>query len=701
MVAATLSRGIVRTPNLPQMLGCEIRHLSDFQGSERPQIIYGWGAKPNTLAAREAAERLGLPFVRLEDGFIRSHGLGVDGAPPLSVVVDNCGIYYDARQPSDLEVALNSGHTLPAEVLADAQRAMRMMLDYGVSKYTYAPDLDPRVLRAGSERDRRVLVVDQTFGDMSVECGLAEERSFEAMLDAAISENPDAQVWVKVHPDVLTGKKRGYLYEMARARGIPVLAEHCNPYSLLPAFERIYTVTSQMGFEALMVGKKVTCFGVPFYSGWGLTDDRVRCERRAGTRSLAEVFAFSHILYPRYLNPVTMREGTIFDVLGYLAKMRQRDSCLYGRVVVIGMRRWKRAQVLPFLKTATNEVVFVSGREEASSLRLGLRDTLVTWGYQQEEVVRELVETHGCRRMVVEDGFFRSIGLGSDFVAPLSLVVDSGGGGVYYNAKTPSDIERLLLEGHRLTPEVVARAAALRQTIVEQRLTKYNVDDCEPVLLDGAEYKKVIFVPGQVETDASIALATSEVRTNLDLLRRVRMSNPHAFIVYKPHPEVVAGNRTGGVPVAQLLEYCDHIELQASCLSLIDAAHEVHVMTSQVGFDALMRGKKVTCYGMPFYAGWGLTRDLAAHLVAGRRGVERSLDELVAAALILYPTYVNPASGEVFEAEQAIALLARQTAGDAPRPRLGAGSKVRLALRQVRRGFAYVFAIARRAPAGA
>lgn len=691
LAAATLSRGIPRTANLTEMLGHRIRHLDEFQGSNKPQVIYGWGAKPNTAAGISMAAQLGVPFVRLEDGFVRSHGLGVNGAPPLSVVVDNSGIYYDARQASDLETALNSGHTLPEEVLADARRAMRMMLDYGVSKYTYAPDLDPRVLRGGPLKSPRVLVVDQTFGDMSVECGLASEQSFENMLNAAISENPDAQVWVKVHPDVLTGKKQGYLYKLARERGIPVIAEHCNPYSMLAAFERVYTVTSQMGFEALMMGKNVTCFGVPFYSGWGLTDDRVRCERRTCNRSLVELFAFSHILYPRYLNPATKLEGTIFDVIGYLAKARLRDSCLYGRIVVIGMRRWKRAQVLPFLKTATNEVVFVSGLEEASRLRLGLRDTVVTWGYQQEEVVRELVETHGCRRLVVEDGFFRSIGLGSDFVAPLSLVVDSSGGGVYYNAKAPSGIERLLLEGHRLTPEVVARAAALRQTIVERRLTKYNVDNCEPVLLDGAEYKKVIFVPGQVETDASIALATSEVRTNLELLRRVRMANPHAFIVYKPHPEVVAGNRTGGVPVAQLLEYCDHIELQASCLSLIDAAHEVHVMTSQVGFDALMRGKKVTCYGMPFYAGWGLTRDMATHLVSGRRGVERSLDELVAAALILYPTYVNPGSGAVFEAEQAIELLAQQTAGSAPRPQLSAGNKLRLVMRQLRRGFMFLW----------
>jgi len=55
----------------------------------------------------------------------------------------------------------------------------------------------------------------------------------------------------------------------------------------------------------------------------------------------------------------------------------------------------------------------------------------------------------------------------------------------------------------------------------------------------------------------------------------------------------------------------------------------------------LLRGVPVTCWGTPFYAGWGLTEDRAP-LPPGRRGVPRTLDELVAAALILYPRYLDP-----------------------------------------------------------
>jgi capsular polysaccharide export protein len=442
-----------------------------------------------------------------------------------------------------------------------------------------------------------------------------------------------------------------------------------------------------MGFEALLAGKRVTCFGMPFYAGWGLTDDRVKCERRSSTRSLLEVFVYSYLVYPKYLDPMTGKPGTIFDVIEYLSRMRERDAKLSGRLIVLGMRRWKHSQVLPFLKTATNSVYFVADEYQATRLGLRPNDRIVSWGYQEQGAVDSLVSKFSCRRLVVEDGFFRSIGLGSDFVAPLSLVVDDSDGGVYYNAKIPSGIERLLVNRAQISRAELERAADLRKLIVERRLTKYNVDGCKAVELPLAGERRKIFVPGQVETDASIAMATQDVNTNLKLLQTVRALSPDAYIVYKPHPEVVAGNRVGGVSRAELLKYCDLIDVDASCLSLIDACDEVHVMTSQVGFDALLRQKMVVCHGLPFYAGWGLTTDLAPELANGRRGVTCTLNELVAAALILYPTYVDPVSGQVVDAERAIDLLARQNEGALPKPHLGAMTRLRLVLRQFRRLF--------------
>jgi capsular polysaccharide export protein len=64
-------------------------------------------------------------------------------------------------------------------------------------------------------------------------------------------------------------------------------------------------------------------------------------------------------------------------------------------------------------------------------------------------------------------------------------------------------------------------------------------------------------------------------------------------------------------------------------------------MTSLMGFEALVRGVPVTCLGTPFYAGWGLTRDLGG--VPDWRG-KASLERLVHAALVEYPRYWDPVS---------------------------------------------------------
>ena len=85
--------------------------------------------------------------------------------------------------------------------------------------------------------------------------------------------------------------------------------------------------------------------------------------------------------------------------------------------------------------------------------------------------------------------------------------------------------------------------------------------------------------------------------------------------------------------------------------TLLSGVDEVHVLTSLAGFEALLRGKKVTCYGQPFYAGWGLTDD---RMPPARRTRRLTLDELVAGTLILYPTYVSRVTGKFTTPERAL-----------------------------------------------
>jgi capsular polysaccharide export protein len=293
--------------------------------------------------------------------------------------------------------------------------------------------------------------------------------------------------------------------------------------------------------------------------------------------------------------------------------------------------------------------------------------TLYLWG----STVAPPALGAAVQRVRVEDGFIRSVGLGADLVRPVSWVLDSQG--LYYDPRQPSDLEQLL-QTAQFDDALLARAAALRARIVAAGISKYNLaapGDAHWSRPEGAG--RVVLVPGQVESDASILAGAPQVRTNLALLQAVRAGAPQAWVVYKPHPDVVARLRRAGEgelgPAVQAS--CDAQVWQAPMPQLLAEVDEVHTLTSLTGFEALLRGRRVVCYGQPFYAGWGLTEDRAP---IARRTRRLTLDELVAGALILYPRYLGLASGQLTTPEAAldelIAWRARAPRTDTPGRRL-------------------------------
>lgn len=661
--AVTFSHKLSRTPNIAALLGAE-RLVWLPPGvplpaslADRIDAVIGWGEKTNTARARRFAARHDLPYWRVEDGFLRSVGLGVSGDPPLSIAVDDLGIYYDARRPSRLEsLLIGPGHGAdplgdPA-LLARAQALIDQIRAARLSKYNDAPTEPPSL---GPRHRPRVLVVDQTAGDLSITCGLADRSTFADMLASARAEHPDAEIVVKTHPDVLAGKKSGYL---EAAVGVTLMAEAISPIDLLEQVDAVYTVSSQMGFEALLCGLPVTCFGAPFYAGWGLTDDRgPAVVRRARSRSVVEVFAAAYLLYCRYLDPETGRPGTAEDVVAHLALQRREFGRNRGRLYCFGFRPWKRGYVRAFLRSPDSEVHFCRSAADAERLGFDAGSAIITWGQRGSDAARTLGHRHGVDRWRMEDGFLRSVGLGSDMTAPASLVVDRAG--IYYDPRRPSDLEAIL-EGTDFSAAELARARAIRRRMIASRVSKYNVGRDRRLELPAD--RRVILVPGQVEDDASIELGCVDVRTNAGLLVAARAAAPDAFILFKPHPDVVSGNRTGAVPERVARRLADRVEDDVSLAECLDASDEVHTMTSLVGFEALLREMPVTVYGQPFYAGWGLTAD--RHPV-GRRTRRLSIDELVAGALLRYPRYVHPVTRRFSTPEATLDRLAAARADGA------------------------------------
>ena len=318
-----------------------------------------------------------------------------------------------------------------------------------------------------------------------------------------------------------------------------------------------------------------------------------------------------------------------------------------GSYFAVGFSPWKKPFVRAFLPEA--RLTFVR-----SLRRVPAGASLVAWGRSLDPALASAIRsgqlpanTHVLR---LEDGFLRSVGLGAGLAKPLSWVLDPVG--IHYDASAPSALEHLL-QHHPFPEPLLQRAQHLIDRILALNLTKYNVGSAPwtPPLTP----KPLFLVPGQVESDASLQFGTQSIRTNLALLQAVRAAHPDAFLLYKPHPDVAAGLRPRSPHEAEALAACDAVVTDVPMGDLLHAVDQVHVMTSLTGFEALLRQKKVVCYGSPFYAGWGLTEDRLHH---PRRQRALSLRQLVAGALLSYAAYIHPNSLQRMEAETALETLA-------------------------------------------
>ena len=632
------SRALARIPTLGPLLGSASLVVGAADCRRAPlTALLAWGRKPSGRTAELIARERGLPLWRCEDGFLRSLGLGPDG-PPWSLVIDDLGIYYDAHAPSRLEALISQ--SLSAEQCNRAAALRTLWRAERVSKYNGARETIP-------PSDPFVLVVDQTLGDLSIRFGMADGSSFQRMLQAALDNHPHCSVLLKIHPDVAAGRKRGYLAQASlRHPRLRICADGGHPTGLLERAEAVYVVCSQLGFEALLWGRPVHCFGMPFYAGWGLTHDALTPppRRQAHRPTLDQLVHAALVAYPRYVNPHRGQPCGPETLIRAIGLQRRRQRELPAAVEAFGFKPWKQPILRRFLRGS--QLRF--RRRHAPSV--GAASTLAIWGRDPGRgVARRLLQQPEATLLRIEDGFLRSVGLGANLIAPISWVVDRSG--IYYDAGAPSDLETLL-RTHHFDEAERGRGAALRQQLVAAALTKYNLQ--APPWRRPPGTRRVVLVPGQVESDASIRYGAPDRQTNLALLQAVRTAEPEAWIVYKPHPDVVAGLRREGSPQADLQHWCDALLTEGCMNQLLQEVDAVHVLTSLAGFEALLRGVEVHTWGLPFFAGWGLSHD---RLTCPRRGRPLELDALVYAALVAYPRYVSRRSGLFIEPEQAIEEL--------------------------------------------
>lgn len=581
-----------------------------------------WGRTRTAWRGEAVADWREAPVLTVEDAFLRSvHPGRVRGEPPIGLCLDRTGVHFDGSAPSDLEKLLAT-HPLDDTVLLNrAKGSIERLRHWHLGKYSATdPNLpvpDPAY----------VVVIDQTKGDAAL-CG-AGRADFLEMLTFAAEENPGLPIFIKTHPETNAGEREGHFAaEDAEGRlDVALLTDPVSPWVLFEGAAAVYTHSSTLGFEAIFAGHKPRVFGQPFYAGWGLTQDQNPLMRRQRNLTRAQLFAAAMILYPVWYDPTrdTLCEvETVIDTLSAQARAWRDDRWGYR---AFGMKSWKR----PWLKRAFGRDVPMRFRGSAKG-----RVPMV-WG--RRDAPKDTIR--------VEDGFLRSQGLGAALTPPLSLVLDQPS--LYFDPQVEGRLDRLIEASADLPHAEIQRAERLVAAIQRGNLTKYNIGAEMPEI--SAPGKKILVV-GQVEDDASVLLGATNVRTNTELLQIARERNSDAVIMYKPHPDVEAGLRNGAVPHGN---QADVTLTQVGAGQAISAADEVWTITSTLGFEALMRGKPVTCFGMPFYGGRGLTTDIAQR--PPHRVASVTLPQLAHACLIGYPRYFDPRSGEPLSPEAAIWLL--------------------------------------------
>lgn len=664
----TKSHKLSKIYGLEDLLEDQIR-FTRTKSMKKSEIWVSWGRHNIDEKLHDRARSALAHLWRLEDGFISYLRHPSILAQPLSIVIDRKGIYYDTSRPSELETILSETDEskVPKERI---RKLIERIRNLKISKYNHAHHVD-----FGNEfkenNRRKILVVDQSYNDRSVRYSGATGTSFHIMLQEAISQFPDADIYVKSHPDSHLKGKQTYLsnQQYQYSDRVHYISSDINPWSLLERIDEVFTVSSQLGFEALMAGIPVHCFGHPFYAGWGLTIDHAspinpfRRQSYLKTISLEALVYAALVQYPKYRNPDNGKICAIDEILDYLEVSLKPHLPYYDTIYTVDLSLWKRSIISSFIKpNYCRKIIHLSesklSKAELKSINSPSGKTgVLVWGYKNEQEINEQIQkirTNGIDLLRAEDGFIRSVGLGSDLKRPSSLIVTKND--LHYAANGEIDIVQILNEKTNLSKEVLQRASHLHKTIIGNRLTKYNLSQPKKQTLQKSTNRNNnCLVIGQVPADASLTYASTHWKNDFDLLRQVREDFPTANIYYKPHPDVISGNRKG-IHIDEKLY--DHLVMDIDVINAFDLADSVHVICSLTGLEALIYNKRVYTYGKPFYAGWGLTVDKETF---PERNQNVNITELLAASLLKLPLYMNWNTHSNCQPETSLSILRDET----------------------------------------
>lgn len=576
------------------------------------------------------------PVLRLKDGIFAGYS-NKKSAYSLYYAFES-DVYYNLKKESNIESLLRSYWVPTEEEWQTAHLAIQMINKYGITKYNEYPHVSESTMRGVGYQN--ILLVDQPIDDESVVLGNADEQTFNDMLLYAFDNYQYANIYVKLHPDTIDGKKEGYLQKLLLKHGlndhpsIKLIDTHCNITSLFHFINDIFVVTSQVGFEALIRNKNVICFGTPFYSGWGLTTDMQTLSYPKPERSLMDLFVALVLQHTLYLNPFTGKKGTILDLLEYVSLQQRHNN--KKNVAFYNTAFIERKNIDLLLNVDKQNFSAIT---KAKQIPKHIDDFILTDKKSTFQEVEPLKY-----RAFLSDGFLFSDRVNDENV--LSLIVDHNG--PFYDPKAQSDLDYML--NHETYTDYEKNCA--EQFLIDLRgkflMDMIEQDSGNALSEKKKENKKVVFIPGQrEEDDMTFVGGDITIPSDYELLVAILQKVENSLIIYKPaqgskFKKLNDLSKGGLVNLTSLVKERKNtfvFEFDASISHCIEVSDEVHLLNHTCGLEAIIKGKRVVTYGLPFYGGLGLTEDKQKF---PREKREISLEEFALAVYMLYPRYKLP-----------------------------------------------------------
>lgn len=330
-------------------------------------------------------------------------------------------------------------------------------------------------------------------------------------------------------------------------------------------------------------------------------------------------------------------------------------------VLLFGFHDWKKKIVPSFL--LDYQVIYANGGCSSKEIEALLNaypiEAFITWGINEDPVVTESSSRFMKPIWTMEDGFIRSVALGSNHTDPRSLVLDKSG--IYFDSSRPSDVEDLLNNwSFEDNKDILDGGKKLFKIFKSLNISKYNPPNIFHIKLPEHLPMPVsdsVLVIGQLGSDASLRYGECKGLSNSHLIETAIKENPGKNIIYKPHPDELKHNKKH---LQEISSFSAKIEISSedeSLFELFKRTDHVYTMTSLAGLEAAFRGLTVTVLGSPFYAGWGLTDDRNKH---PRRKRKLSAEELFTIAYVVYPKYLANSGNPVIGCLSAMQLIAAE-----------------------------------------